>query len=161
MSKLYNTTIRTIYETLLWGIIILGKEKITFDYGSNKSKITEHYDKTIAIYQTESDHYYGNIVNRYSDTASFLKELTGFDFKNYLLSSTFRSQIKPMLQTDHDVDITLGKDQCKKSFVYHREYPSRYQASSNICICEERWCSRSSRWSAAIVVDIGISGEAL
>lgn len=109
VSKLYNTTIRTIYETLLWGIIILGKEKITFDYGSNKSKIKEHYDKTIAIYQTESDHYYGNIVNRYSDTASFLKELTGFNFKNYLRSSTFRSQIKPMLQTDHDVDITLEK----------------------------------------------------
>ena len=68
-----------------------------------------HYDNKTAIYQTESDHYYGNIVNRYNDTAIFLKQLTGFDFKNYLRSSTFRTQIKPLLQTDKEVDISMEK----------------------------------------------------
>lgn len=109
VSKVYDTSIRTIYECLLWGVIILDKEGIGFNYELEKAKIKLHYDEAINIYQTESDHYYGNVVNRYLDTAEFLKSLTGFDFKNYLRSSTFKSQIKPLLQTDHDVDITLEK----------------------------------------------------
>lgn len=109
VSKLYDTSIRTVYECLLWGIIILGKENVLFEYEAVKGKVKEHYDNKTATYQTESDHYYGNIVNRYTDTASFLKEITSFDFKNYLRSSTFRSQIKPLLQTDHDVDISMEK----------------------------------------------------
>lgn len=109
VSKLNVTPIRTIYECILWGIIILGKENISFDYDLFKEKVEEHYVNKINIYQTESDHYYGNIVNRYSDTASFLKEITSFDFKNYLRSSTFRSQIKPLLQTDDDVDISIER----------------------------------------------------
>ena len=109
VSTLYNTSIRTVYECLLWGIIILEKENVAFDYVSARDKVKEHYDNKTATYQTESDHYYGNIVNRYTDTANFLKEVSGFDFKNYLRSSTFRSQIKPLLQTDDDVDISLEK----------------------------------------------------
>lgn len=109
VSKLYDTSIRTVYECLLWGVIILGKEEVTFDYNDVKEKVKEHYDNKTIIYQTESDHYYGNIVNRYTDTATFLKGITGFDFKNYLRSSTFRSQIKPLLQTDDDVDISIEK----------------------------------------------------
>lgn len=109
VSRLYETSIRTVYECLLWGIIILGKENVPFDYYAVKDKVKEHYDSKTATYQTESDHYYGNIVNRYTDTANFLKEVTGFDFKNYLRSSTFRSQIKPLLQTDDDVDISIEK----------------------------------------------------
>ena len=34
VSKLYDTSIRTVYECLLWGVIILGKEEVTFDYGA-------------------------------------------------------------------------------------------------------------------------------
>lgn len=109
VSSVYETSIRTIYECLLWGVIILGKEGVSFDLDSSKSVLKEHYDNSVMIYQTESDHYYGNIVNRYSDTAEFLKHITGFDFKNYLRSSVFRTQIKPLLQTDHDVDITIEK----------------------------------------------------
>lgn len=109
VSKLYETSIRTIYECLLWGIIILGKEEVAFDYNAVKEKVKEHYDNKTTTYQTESDHYYGNIVNRYTDTATFLRKITGFDFKNYLRSSTFRSQIKPLLQTDDDVDISIEK----------------------------------------------------
>lgn len=109
VSTLYVTSIRTIYECLLWGIIILGKENVSFDYDAAKDKVKAHYDNKTNIYQTESDHYYGNIVNRYTDTATFLKNITGFDFKNYLRSSTFRSQIKPLLQTDDDVDISIEK----------------------------------------------------
>lgn len=109
VSKLYETSIRTVYECLLWGVIILGKEDVTFDFDAVKDKVKEHYDSKTSTYQTESDHYYGNIVNRYTDTATFLKEITNFDFKNYLRSSTFRSQIKPLLQTDDDVDISIEK----------------------------------------------------
>ena len=109
VSNLYVTSIRTVYECLLWGIIILGKEDVSFDYDTVKGKVKEHYDNKTNIYQTESDHYYGNIVNRYTDTATFLKEITGFDFKNYLRSSTFRTQIKPLLQTADDVDISIEK----------------------------------------------------
>ena len=109
VSRLYDTSIRTVYECLLWGIIILGKENVSFDYYAAKDKVRKHYDSKVTTYQTESDHYYGNIVNRYTDTAIFLKEITGFDFKNYLRSSTFRSQIKPLLQTDDDVDISIEK----------------------------------------------------
>lgn len=109
VSKVYDTPIRTIYECLLWGVIIIEKEGNIFEFEKNQKRIKDHYDRQVSIYQTESDHYYGNIVNRYSDTAEFLKNVTGFDFKNYLRSSTFKSQIKPLLQTDHDVDITLEK----------------------------------------------------
>lgn len=109
VSKLYETSIRTVYECLLWCIIILGKEDVPFDYDAVKEKVKEHYDNKTTVYQTESDHYYGNIVNRYTDTATFMKEITDFDFKNYLRSSTFRSQIKPLLQTDDDVDISIEK----------------------------------------------------
>lgn len=109
VSLLYDTSIRTVYECLLWGIIILGKEHVPFDFDAAKEKVKEHYDNKVTTYQTESDHYYGNVVNRYTDTAAFLKEITGFDFKNYLRSSTFRSQIKPLLQTDDDVDISIEK----------------------------------------------------
>lgn len=109
VSNAYQSSIKTVYECLLWGVIILNKESVALDLNEAKECIQEHYDKSTSIYQTESDHYYGNIVNRYSDTAEFLKQVTGFDFKNYLRSATFKAQIKPLLQTDHDVDITLEK----------------------------------------------------
>lgn len=109
VSNVYQTQIKTVYECLLWGVIILNKELESFNLDCFKAEVKDHFDASNYIYQTESDHYYGNIVNRYTDTANFLRTISGFDFKEYLRSTTFRSQIQPLLQTDKDVDITMEK----------------------------------------------------
>ena len=109
VAECYDGSLKTAFECLLWGTIILGKEAVCFDLFSYKEIINNHINDAVHIYQTESDHYYSNVVRRYMDMGDFLKSITGFDFKDYLRSSSFKTQIRPLLQTDSDVDITLDK----------------------------------------------------
>lgn len=97
------------YECLLWGIRILNNENVTFDISKYAHELSDHYNKNIHIYQTDSDHYYGNIVARFTDTASLLNKLANFDFKIYLRSSDFKSKINSLKQTEKDAELTMDR----------------------------------------------------
>lgn len=98
-----------IYECLLWGIRILRKEGVNLNLEDVKDKIINHYQSNLAKYNTENDHYYGNIVARFQDTGLLLKDLTGFDFKLYLRNSDFKNKLKHITQNEADAEITLEK----------------------------------------------------
>lgn len=97
------------YECLLWGIRILNNENIPFDISKHAQILNEHYKNNLHIYQTDSDHYYGNIVARFTDTANLLNKLSGFEFKMYLRSSDFKHKINSLKQTEKDAELTMDR----------------------------------------------------
>lgn len=109
ITNCLNITNSNIYECLLWGIRILNNENISFQLEKHVDEINMHYQKNITIYQTDSDHYYGNIIARFTDTALLLKSISKFDFKMYLRSTDFKSKINSLKQTEKDAELTIDK----------------------------------------------------
>lgn len=98
-----------VNECLIWGIRILQSEGVKFSIEQYADKIRRHYNQNIHIYQTNNDHYYGNVIERFTDTANFLKSLTGFDFKLYLRSPEFKKRISEIKQSESDAEETTEK----------------------------------------------------
>ena len=88
-----NNESGNVNECLIWGMRILQSEGIKFSVEQYADTIRKHYNQNMHIYQTNNDHYYGNVIERFTDTANFLKSLTGFDFKLYLRSPEFKKRI--------------------------------------------------------------------
>lgn len=98
-----------IYECILWAISILDMEEYQFDLLTLKDKIVNHYINSVNKYETGSDHYYGNIMMRFEDTAKLFSSLTGVDFKLYLRNQNFSKQTRSMIQTEIEVELTMDK----------------------------------------------------
>lgn len=98
-----------VNECLIWGIRILQSEGVKFSIEQYADTIRRHYNQNIHIYQTNNDHYYGNVIERFTDTANFLKSLTGFDFKLYLRSPEFKKRISEIKQSESDAEETTEK----------------------------------------------------
>ena len=98
-----------IYECLLWAISVLEMENQDINLYENRISIVNHYENNFKIYDTGLDHYYGNIMKRFEDTAMIINKLTLFDFKQYLRNQNFRKQTKDMVQTEIDVELTMDK----------------------------------------------------
>ena len=98
-----------IYECLIWAISVLEMENYQVDLDKNAKCIIDHYKDNFAKYDTGSDHYYGNIMRRFEDTAKLMNNITGFDFKQYLRNQNFRKKTKAMVQTETEVELTMDK----------------------------------------------------
>lgn len=99
----------TVYECIIWAISILDMENISYDIFEKQDQISTHYYNNRSKYETGSDHYYGNIMLRFEDTAKLFGELYGYDYKLYLRNPYFSKQTNKMSQTESDVELTMDK----------------------------------------------------
>lgn len=97
------------YECLVWGIRVMRKEGCVINTLIDASSISCHYKEKKYIYQTESDHYYANIVARFEDTIKFLGTKYNFRFEKYLRDANFRKVIDSWKQTEEDAELTMDK----------------------------------------------------
>lgn len=97
------------YECLVWGIRVMRKEGCVINTLIDASSISSHYKEKNNIYQTESDHYYANIVARFEDTIKFLGTKYNFRFEKYLRDANFRKVIDSWKQTEEDAELTMDK----------------------------------------------------
>lgn len=109
LQRLLPSANANIYECLIWAISILKQEHETVDFESKKQEIIAHYNENRNVYETDSDHYYGNIMARFQDTADFIGSLCNFKFDSYLRDSSFGKRIKELKQTETDVELTMEK----------------------------------------------------
>ncbi|MFN1215792.1 DUF262 domain-containing protein [Chryseobacterium kwangjuense] len=100
--SLIDDRLRTklIYECILWAIRILDIEKV--DYELDNNKIAKHYLDNISKYEVIESHYYGNILKRFSDTATFFNKISGFDFSLYIRDTDFKQAIKDKLNNQRE-----------------------------------------------------------
>lgn len=96
-----------IYECLLWGVRILDNESIELDLDDLTAKASNYYSKNIDIYSNSNPHYYKSIIDRFSDTAIFLKNITSFDFDIYLKNNGFKDTVKDIKQTEQAAVSTI------------------------------------------------------
>jgi len=94
-AKLKNNL---IYECILWAITIIKKESIEFNYDSKL--FNAHYIQSIGKYSDDSSYYYTNIIERYTDTAKFFEDITGFKFHKYIKNDVFKKRIDGLRQTE-------------------------------------------------------------
>ena len=101
---------KLIYECILWAIRILEIENIDFKINEEiTEKIKNHYLSNSQNYELVEYHYYGKIVKRFSNTAELFKQLTGFDFNNYLRDSNFNKTVKESLNERRESDNKLDE----------------------------------------------------
>lgn len=98
-----------VYECLIWAISVLRLNNVEFSIKDNSALISKHYITNYNKYDTESDHYYSNIVARFQDTASLFADLYGFNFEPYMKNASFSKEIRNMQQTEEDVELSMDK----------------------------------------------------
>lgn len=98
-----------VYECMVWAVAILRDNDVNADLRRYKNEINGHFQKALPIYNTDSDHYYKNVVNRFKDTASIMNKLFHFDFQRYISDSSFSQTVKDMQQTEGDAELTMDK----------------------------------------------------
>lgn len=97
------------YECFIWVLSIMRKENIMFDLFAHKDEIIEHYNSSKDVYQTESDHYYGNVMKRFTDMAQLMNKLYGLNYEIYLRNSYFSQKHKKMQQTEEQAELSMEK----------------------------------------------------
>lgn len=101
-----------IYECLMWIISIIREKKTDMNLSflkENANQIAKHYQDHYDKYNTESDHYYGNVVARFEDTANFFHKLYDVDFSCYIRNADFKQKIQEMQQTEDDAELTMER----------------------------------------------------
>jgi hypothetical protein len=98
-SKFKN---RFLFECIFWVIRILDIEGINLNLEQNYEKIISHYKENLPKYSRDDSHYYGSIVERFSDTANIFKKITQFDFSLFISNTTFKQEIKQIISKDKD-----------------------------------------------------------
>ncbi|KHS79497.1 DUF262 domain-containing protein [Pectobacterium carotovorum] len=96
---------KLIYECMLWSFSVLYKENVSFKNKINEEVIRslkEHYSKNIYKYAPSDSHYYGNILERFNDTASIFSSLFSCDFSLYIKDEKFSQTIKALKQTEEE-----------------------------------------------------------
>lgn len=98
-----------VYECLIWAINILREEGKKVDLNVKKEKIKYHYKNNMVKYATDSDHYYANVMTRFSDTADLMKDLYHVDFGLYLRNSSFSQEKKNLEQTEEEAELSMDR----------------------------------------------------
>lgn len=98
-----------IYECLIWAVSILREEGKDVNLHEKKGFIRSHYQNNIGKYATDSDHYYANVMARFSDTANLMEDLYGIHFGLYLRKASFAQEIRNMEQTEEEAELSMVK----------------------------------------------------
>lgn len=110
VHEVYSTTTtddpkfknRFLFECIFWAIRILDREGISFNLEQNYKKLINHYKNNLFKYSRDDSHYYGSIVERFTDTANIFKVITQFDFSLFISNTNFKQEIKQIISTDKD-----------------------------------------------------------
>ena len=97
------------YECFIWAISIMRREGITFDLNQNETLLRKHCESSKDVYQTESDHYYGNIMRRFTDMAQLMNKLFGLKYEIYLRNANFSQTQKNLQQTEEQAELSMEK----------------------------------------------------
>ncbi len=97
------------YECFIWAISIMRREGITFDLNQNETLLRKHCESSKDVYQTESDHYYGNIMGRFTDMAKLMNKLFGLKYEIYLRNANFSQTQKNLQQTEEQAELSMEK----------------------------------------------------
>jgi len=108
-NKILGISNPNAYECLVWGIKVMRKENLTINGIADFECIKSHYCEKSDIYQTESDHYYANIVARFEDTIKFLGSKYGFRYEKYIRDANFKKTVDSWKQTEEDAELTMDK----------------------------------------------------
>lgn len=109
VSQIIPNACANFYECFIWVLSVMRKENIQFDLNAYKTEIANHYSSKKDIYQTESDHYYGNIMKRFEDMAKLMGDLYGLKYEIYLRNSAFSKTHKQMQQTEEQAELSMDK----------------------------------------------------
>lgn len=94
---------KLIFECLLWGLTILKNEGVDVVVDEDLIlSIKDHYKNALSIYDKEGSHFYGNIIARFSDTASFLSKKYSCSLDIYIKDESFSSRLNELRQTEGD-----------------------------------------------------------
>ncbi|WP_421131757.1 DUF262 domain-containing protein [Alteromonas sp. A079] len=96
---------KLVFETILWAMSILYREDI--DYELDTSAFSKYLDKNINSYSMENAHYYGNTISRHEATAQFFLNQVPIDFRVYIRSASFSSELKKKKQTAEETAKSL------------------------------------------------------
>ncbi|WP_052158728.1 DUF262 domain-containing protein [Halobacillus sp. BBL2006] len=97
---------KLVFECLFWAFTILEKEGINLDSISNKitkEKLVSFIEENLHIYTTENSHFYKEMKERYTGTASFFEELFDINLEIYIKNNTI-TQKKIRNVTDNNPD---------------------------------------------------------
>lgn len=94
---------KLLYETVLWAIMIMNQENVSYNPDNEYQSLKEHYKSEIEKYSDDNSYFYKNVIERFSDTASIFHTLFGLDFDIYLKNAGFNSELKSLKQGEQDV----------------------------------------------------------
>lgn len=109
LSEIIPDGCANYYECFIWAMSILRREGISFDLKACRAELVKHHQRTKDVYQTDSDHYYGNVMNRFTDMAKLMNRLFGLDYKLYLRDSNFCQTQKDLQQTEEQAELSMEK----------------------------------------------------
>ncbi|MEN4236413.1 DUF262 domain-containing protein [Serratia marcescens] len=103
MSKNEILNNKLIYECLLWAFTIMRNEGRSYNIDSTLiSNLKNHYISNIEKYSISDSHYYGNILERFNDTAELFSDIFSTDFSLYIKDEKFKSKLKDLKQTEEE-----------------------------------------------------------
>lgn len=100
---------RFLNEALFWGIRISEQEGVILDANDIQNELLKYLQKHQLIYSEDSAYYYKNIMERFSNIATFFENKFNIDFDIYIRKSEFNEELKNLLQTDSDAQDVLKK----------------------------------------------------
>jgi len=100
---------RFLNEALLWGIRISEQEGVILDANDIQNELLKYLQKHQLIYSEDSAYYYKNIMERFTNIATFFENKFNIDFEIYIRKSEFNEELKDLLQTDSDAQDVLKK----------------------------------------------------
>ncbi|MFD1030188.1 GmrSD restriction endonuclease domain-containing protein [Metaplanococcus flavidus] len=97
---------KLVFECLFWAFTIMEQEGINLER-INKEDINERLinfiGKNINIYTTENSHFYKEMKERYSGTASFFEDLFNINFEIYIKNNvTTQKKLKTIMNNSSD-----------------------------------------------------------
>lgn len=101
-NSLFNKQ-KLMYEAILWALLVILQEDISFDIDTIYENIRTHYTENIELYSDDNSFYYKNIYQRYLDTSNFFKKHINVDFDLYMVNTEFNNNIKKLKQDETEV----------------------------------------------------------
>jgi len=103
---------KTLYETILWAICIVKKEKEITEILLTKEQKTTlllHFLDNESVYNTDFYHYYKETINRFKVTADVFEKLFKINFSDFIKDDDFSGKVKELRQDENEAKLKLDE----------------------------------------------------
>jgi hypothetical protein len=103
---------KTLYETILWAICIVKKEKELTEILLSKEQKTTlliHFLDNESVYDTDFYHYYKETINRFKVTADVFEKLFKINFNEFIKDDEFSGKVKELRQDENEAKLKLDE----------------------------------------------------